>query len=186
MAERWANFAKTGDPNYEGGIKWNPWKFSQAEKEDPVVYTQENGWGYEDEYDDYVYDSGDEFETTDFDEYSDYYHLDRYEQAKYRKEALDLMRVTIAADNTEQRTEFVRMQTQKAADSNYWDRLFHHHDDVNAFNYEYYIDILMRAQKTGVVGNNIKELLDFHWQPEARLIEEDCTCAMWDQIRYRY
>mmetsp|Transcript_359 Transcript_359/g.340 ORF Transcript_359/g.340 Transcript_359/m.340 type:complete len:118 (-) Transcript_359:208-561(-) len=30
------------------------------------------------------------------------------------------------------------------------------------------------------------ELLDLTWPPEGRLLERDCTCDMWDRIRYRY
>lgn len=30
------------------------------------------------------------------------------------------------------------------------------------------------------------ELLELSWPPEGRLIERDCTCDLWDRIRYRY
>jgi hypothetical protein len=30
------------------------------------------------------------------------------------------------------------------------------------------------------------EFLELTWPPEGRLIERDCTCDMWDRIRYRY
>uniref|UniRef100_A0A7S4IA79 Uncharacterized protein n=1 Tax=Odontella aurita TaxID=265563 RepID=A0A7S4IA79_9STRA len=30
------------------------------------------------------------------------------------------------------------------------------------------------------------ELLELSWPPEGRLIEKDCTCDLWDRIRYRY
>ncbi|CAB9496117.1 Gut esterase 1 [Seminavis robusta] len=30
------------------------------------------------------------------------------------------------------------------------------------------------------------EMLDLKWPPEGRLVERDCTCDMWERIRYRY
>jgi hypothetical protein len=30
------------------------------------------------------------------------------------------------------------------------------------------------------------EILELKWPPEGRLVERDCTCDMWDKIRYRY
>lgn len=30
------------------------------------------------------------------------------------------------------------------------------------------------------------EILELKWPPEGRLVERDCTCDMWDRIRYRY
>ena len=30
------------------------------------------------------------------------------------------------------------------------------------------------------------EILELKWPPEGRLVERDCTCDLWDKIRYRY
>eukprot|EP00592_Proboscia_alata_P014665 CAMPEP_0194400332 /NCGR_PEP_ID=MMETSP0174-20130528/127152_1 /TAXON_ID=216777 /ORGANISM="Proboscia alata, Strain PI-D3" /LENGTH=1298 /DNA_ID=CAMNT_0039196831 /DNA_START=207 /DNA_END=4102 /DNA_ORIENTATION=- len=32
----------------------------------------------------------------------------------------------------------------------------------------------------------LPEILELSWPPEGRLIERDCTCEMWDRIRYQY
>jgi len=66
-------------------------------------------------------------------------------------------------------------------------------------------EILQLARSMGVIGiglthddsnrglNNdfmdeefFPQLLDLSWPPELRLIEKDCTCDLWDRIRYRY
>ena len=179
MAERWANFAKYGNPNYEGGVQWNPWRYSQTNE----VNEEDTSWNREFEYDEYDIDSEYDIDLDD-----EYYTLDNYEQVKFRKEALELMRISLANDNTAQRTEFKRMPSREEKESSYWDNFWKtaHGLEEEQFTHEEFIDILTRAQKTGLIGRDLKELLDFHWQPEARLVEEDCTCAMWDRIRYRY
>ena len=178
MAERWANFAKHGDPNYEGGVKWNPWRHSQTHEidADPL------GW-HTDEYDEYDIESEYDMDLDD-----DYYELDNYEHVKFRKEALKLMKLSLVDDGTAQRTEFKRIPSREEKESRYWDNFWKtaHGLEDEQFTHEDFIDILTRAQKTGLVGHDLKEIFDFHWQPEARIVEEDCTCAMWDRIRYRY
>jgi hypothetical protein len=35
-------------------------------------------------------------------------------------------------------------------------------------------------------GHTIPFLLDIAWPPEARLIERDCSCELWDKVKYTY
>jgi len=58
--------------------------------------------------------------------------------------------------------------------------------------------ILKIAQDHDVVGigidgdyeqagvNFFNEIIDFSWPPEQQWVEQDCTCEMWDRIRYKY
>jgi hypothetical protein len=58
--------------------------------------------------------------------------------------------------------------------------------------------ILKVAQDNDVVGvgvdgtydgagvNFFNEIIDFSWPPEQQWVEQDCTCEMWDKIRYKY
>ena len=63
--------------------------------------------------------------------------------------------------------------------------------------------ILRVAQELGVVGVGIEdsgesweglnneahffnEVMEFSWPPESKLIEQDCTCEMWNKIKYKY
>mmetsp|Transcript_15104 Transcript_15104/g.23448 ORF Transcript_15104/g.23448 Transcript_15104/m.23448 type:complete len:735 (+) Transcript_15104:1-2205(+) len=180
MAERWANFAKTGDPNYEDGVTWNPWqtyKSTASSKE----------WNFAGDYDD-GYDgiSDAEYYDTDVD---DYYNMDEYDVMKHRKEALEFMKLLSVEEKNSQRTELKRITNPSSIDTSYWDKFWHHSNnlgDEGRKSREQFIDTLQKAQRVGAVGPDLKELIDFHWRPEARLIEEDCTCEMWDRIRYRY
>jgi hypothetical protein len=59
-------------------------------------------------------------------------------------------------------------------------------------------EILQLAQEMELIGGGLRgsgnarmpdilpELLDLSWPPSGHIIERDCTCDMWDRIRYRY
>mmetsp|Transcript_1903 Transcript_1903/g.3805 ORF Transcript_1903/g.3805 Transcript_1903/m.3805 type:complete len:91 (+) Transcript_1903:1101-1373(+) len=38
----------------------------------------------------------------------------------------------------------------------------------------------------GLGVNFFNEIIDFSWPPEQQWVEQDCTCEMWDKIRYKY
>lgn len=179
MAERWANFAKTGDPNYEDGVTWNTWQTYK----NTATSKEWNFVDYEDEYDD-ISDAA--YYDTDVD---DYYNMDDYDVMKHRKEALEFMKLSSVEEKNSQRLELKRLANPSNIDTSYWDKIWHNSNilgDEGRYTREQFIDALQKAQRIGAVGPDLKELLDFHWQPEARIIEEDCTCEMWDRIRYRY
>ncbi|GMI06818.1 hypothetical protein TrVE_jg14387 [Triparma verrucosa] len=86
-----------------------------------------------------------------------------------------------------------RKKREEDKKSNEKDHYFNKYDVESRANF-----ILKIAQAAGVMGSGIdaegdeseaewlNEIIDFSWPPEARLIESDCTCEMWNRIRYKY
>ena len=87
----------------------------------------------------------------------------------------------------------MRKKREEDNKSNEKDHYFNKYDVESRANF-----ILKIAQAAGVMGSGIdaegdeseaewlNEIIDFSWPPEARLIESDCTCEMWNRIRYKY
>lgn len=124
MADRWASFSRTSDPNYEGSPKeWLPWwnqhnsslEFRDDNKILDFAYTDiERLWSDFEEQNPFnddrstmnFYDE-DEF-SEDFDEYNSYLHREQY----YRQKALSALNLEVA-DEDVFRTE-LRRSSHKA------------------------------------------------------------------------
>jgi hypothetical protein len=199
MSERWAAFTKSGDPNYESSkAKWRPWRYNAGkdthEKKD--ISLEDTQW---------IFDIDPrELDETD-DEQSIWPHTK--EEQIYRKRALAALNMDVA-DEDVFRTELRRVvsgdnDVDKAflasrflfRSSLHWD----HGKDESLSGVAR--DVMRFAQEMGVLGTGMgvddkwyyqqgwedndffPEFIDFKWPPEGRLIERDCTCDMWHNIR---
>jgi carboxylesterase type B len=199
MSERWAAFAKTGDPNYEGSKAiWLPWRYQQQRpgadtslSSDDIGNLFEN---YEDDWSEDELDSGGE----------KIIWADSKAERAYRRRALTALGYEIAEEDV-YRTELMRSANK-----------FHENEIDKAFLTSRFLfrtslridhdqglrdadaqEILHIAQEMGVMGIGLAgerpysewnedffpEILELKWPPESRLLERDCTCDMWDRIR---
>jgi carboxylesterase type B len=202
MSERWAAFTKSGDPNYESSkAKWRPWRYNAGpdmdEKKD--ISLEDTQW---------IFDiDPHELDETD-DEQSIWPHTK--EEQIYRKRALAALNMDVA-DEDVFRTELRRVvsgdnDVDKAflasrflfRSSLHWDH--GKHESLSGVAR----DVMRFAQEMGVLGTGMgvddkwhyqqgwedndffPEFIDFKWPPEGRLIERDCTCDMWQNIRCKY
>eukprot|EP00557_Chaetoceros_sp_GSL56_P012315 CAMPEP_0176478174 /NCGR_PEP_ID=MMETSP0200_2-20121128/1041_1 /TAXON_ID=947934 /ORGANISM="Chaetoceros sp., Strain GSL56" /LENGTH=1129 /DNA_ID=CAMNT_0017874085 /DNA_START=156 /DNA_END=3545 /DNA_ORIENTATION=+ len=221
MAERWASFAKSSNPNYDGSkAEWLPWRhksenstFFHHVQEDEDSFTnaddERNYWN-DDHFDYWLDEDYDEFSETDDDEISA--SSARYEF--YRRRALEAMEMDVAAEDVFT-TELRRTQYRKDVeeeDSSFlrqkvlkrWGFAIDDHSRVKNMSKKQAREAIRLAQELGLMGTGLSEdetgksgvpyateiffpeLLELTWPPEGRLIERDCTCDMWDRIRYRY
>ena len=42
------------------------------------------------------------------------------------------------------------------------------------------------ARRRGSEAQCFLSIMEFRWRPEGRLIENDCSCELWDEIKYEY
>jgi len=207
MSERWASFAKTSNPNYDGGkANWLPWRH----KSDNSTLLNDNDnddWGSadiwpEDEYDYWTDDEYDEFSDSED-------HLSARENY-YRRRALEAMSMDVAADDiftTELRRVQYRKEVEEEDISFLKGKVLKHWgfsaDDrpVYQMSRSQARHAIRLAQELGVLGFGLSEdatgkgrsvhrsetylpeLLELTWPPEGRIIERDCTCDLWDRIR---
>ncbi len=211
MSERWASFAKTSNPNYDGSLaKWLPWRH----KSENSTFLDDNDvedWGSEviwpeDEYDFWTDDEYD-------DEFSDPEHHLSARESYYRNRALEAMSMDVAADDIFT-TELRRVQYRKEIEEEdisflkgkVLKRWGFSADDrpVYQMSRSQARQAIRLAQEMGVLGFGLSEdttgkgrfahrsetylpeLLELTWPPEGRIIERDCTCDLWDRIRCKY
>jgi hypothetical protein len=236
MADRWASFSRTSNPNYEGSPKeWLPWWHhpnasrtfrtssidGEGGKEDDdgssTFADFENFWNdFEDqqqEEDSVVnLDYEDELFSDEMmmEEDSSYLRRERY----YRQKALVALDLEVADDDV-YRTELRRslhrsgktlLNSTRASIGGLllkYGRMSalesiqqQQQHQLQAPRYDPK-KVLSMAQEmgtmgTGLLGNGnqrsefLPEFLDLSWPPEERLVERDCTCDLWDRLRYRY
>lgn len=209
MSERWAAFAKGGNPNYDSSREvWRAWRFNANSGTDPNMKNEftpdDTQWIFDiDQY---------ELERKSDTEESIWPH--NREEQLYRKRALAALSLDVA-DEDMFRTELRRVahRTQENdvdkaflssrflfRSSLHWD-----HDKPKESLSSIEQEVMRVAQEFGVLGTGMgggddrwnyqqtwvdkdffPEFINFKWPPESRLIERDCTCDMWDNIRYRY
>lgn len=212
MAERWANFARGGNPNYEGSrAEWIPWRFHPDESED-------SDWSQDGEQNPWVtdgeYDYWSDFELSDIDEdveisVEDIDEITRDKQRRaYRRRALAALNMEVV-DEDGFRTE-LRRATHHGSDGDLdksflaskllFQRSLRDESPRPSMSKRAVREIIQTAQEMGVLGNGLSgedghladgfwdddffpELFELRWPPEGRLIERDCTCDMWDKIR---
>lgn len=211
MSERWASFARNSYPNYDGSkADWLPWRHKSENStffndgEDEGMWSKEASFWPDEEYDEWT----DEYDEFSDDTDDDIASRDDY----YRRRALEAMEMDVAAEDVFT-TELRRVKYKKEIEDEdvsflggrVLKRLYHssnrpmHHMSKNSAR-----EAIRLAQEFGLLGMGLSEdeagggypmdaseiffpeLFDFQWPPEARLIERDCTCDLWDRIRYRY
>uniref|UniRef100_A0A7S3PU08 Carboxylesterase type B domain-containing protein n=1 Tax=Chaetoceros debilis TaxID=122233 RepID=A0A7S3PU08_9STRA len=213
MSERWASFARNSYPNYDGNkADWLPWRHKSENStffndgEDEGMWSKEASFWPDEEYDEWT----DEYDEFSDDTDDDIASRDDY----YRRRALEAMEMDVAAEDVFT-TELRRVKYKKEIEDedvsflggSVLKRLYHssnrprpmHHMSKNSAR-----EAIRLAQEFGLLGMGLSEdeagggypmdaseiffpeLFEFTWPPEARLIERDCTCDLWDRIRYRY
>lgn len=212
MSERWAAFAKNSNPNYDGSkANWLPWRHKSANSSffndvnDNSLWSDENSIWPDEEYDDYW--SDDEYD--DFSDAGDEFSArDEY----YRARALEAMELDVAAEDVFT-TELRRVQYRKDAEEEdvsflkgkvlkRWGFSADDQRRLHPMSKSQAKEAIRLAQELGLMGAGLSEdgkgshlhgsemffpeLLELTWPPEGRLIERDCTCDLWDKIRYRY
>lgn len=230
MAERWASFSRTSNPNYEGSPKeWLPWwnlpnssmslrRNSQTDEDSNYQSTFtdfENFWDdFEDQHP--AYDETNAYGEDDFgDEYEDQ-NSNLLREQYYRQKALTALDLEVAEEDVfrielrrssrrsgnallnggRERIGGLLSQYLSSSTSGRKPVLdsMHHQQQVPRYDPE---QVLSMAQEYGVMGRGLlgngnerseflPEFLDLSWPPEERLIERDCTCDLWDRLRYRY
>lgn len=207
MSERWGAFARSSNPNYDGSkATWLPWRHKSENStffNDDSLNTfwsprEGNGWA-----EDYI-----DFSEDEYDEFSDTEDLDARDEF-YRRRALEAMELDVVAEDVFT-TELRRVQYREVEEDvvslkgkvlkrlNLVDERPLHMPKERAR------EAVRFAQDLGLLGMGLSEdetgkdfrvdvseiffpeLLELTWPPEGRLIERDCTCDMWDRIRYRY
>lgn len=241
MAERWASFAREGNPNYDASTtEWLPWRHrpkidnsdngSQMHNDgvgmdNPTFWQEEEEdfWDIRAESAEYTNAEETEYFASDVDDdgYIDLDEMDEAEHitsdkpqsvidAQYRKRALDALSMEVV-DKDVFRTELRRVLHREGENSPGGNFLTKHirwttEEKKQIPQVKRAAQELLRyARQMGVVGLGLTgddasrgtrygeidddffpELLELSWPPEGRLIEKDCSCEMWDRIRYRY
>lgn len=206
MSERWANFAKFGNPNYDGSkADWLPWRhhsenstfFDQDAIYESSSQTDDANTWPDEEYD-YWSDDYDEFVDTD----EELTARDEY----YRRRALEALEMDVAAEDVFT-TELRRVQYKDSEEvetsflkGKMLKRFRPEHQKHHLLSKAEATEAIRIAQQFGLLGSGLSEdirgtytnenlhsffpeLLELSWPPEGRLIERDCTCDMWDRIR---
>jgi len=136
----------------------------------------------------------------EFDEEAERDKNDRY----YRRKALEALELQVREEDMF-RTELKRVQgrhglkehAERSFLSGKWFSGASSNDHTEPGRKQSLDEVLRMAQDMGVMGEGLRgqetmrpeflpEFLELSWPPEGRLIERDCTCDMWDRIRYRY
>lgn len=211
MAERWAKFARDGDPNYEGSrAKWVSWRYHPIDTEEQEDHEwseeEDNPWVTDGEYDYWS-----DFDASEFDDEEATGEFEEtFQERSYRKRALAALNMEVA-DEDVFRTE-LRRASHRARDNDldntflaskfiFQKSLRWSHDDNMgpSMSKRAVREAVRRAQEIGALGTGLTgegnwpgadwdddffpELFELRWPPEGRLIERDCTCDMWDKIR---
>merc|ERR1712157_149345 len=136
---------------------------------------------------------------SEYDEDDDYYYEERY-----RRNILDTLQFEVVEEDvfhTELRRKTHDPDHDDTTEESFLDKFFSItssfsssiEPDTNqeeTLNRQQIRELLDVAQEMGIVGAGVHdyfpEILELSWPPEGRLIERDCTCDLWDKIRYRY
>ena len=210
MSSRWAAFARTGDPNYEGAkVEWVPWRYVPSDAE-----SGNNEHEFEANESNLSFDIFDKWKAW-FEKLgansSQYSALDAQLEAVLREKALQALSMEVA-EESEMITELRRTKGSKQDPENPFFSLKSlsslgilfgsNNEQINSDGLprEAIRQIQRIAQDIGVLGTGLDEgnprlpggpsdedffpqLLELMWPPEGKLIERDCTCDFWDRIR---
>lgn len=207
MSERWGSFARSSNPNYAGSKAiWLPWRHKS---DNGTIFNDDSldGFWFQREgnnWSDEIFDVWDD----DYDEFSDSEDLDARDEF-YRRRALEAMELDVVSEDVFA-TELRRVQYRELEEDvaslkgKVLKRLNLADDKPMHMSKERAREAVRLAQELGLLGMGLSEdetgkdfrfdsseiffpeLLELTWPPEGRLIERDCTCDMWDRIRYRY
>ena len=206
MANRWVSFANTGDPNYDGSkAKWHPWRYMMDDS-----FTRDDRyrpWQHQDF--DRIFDLEIPQEVDDPSDDDGFVWSDNPEEQIYRRRALNAMGMEVT-DEDVFRIILRKRQREDDSDTSYDSFPFGNvaRNKESAEQKEKarraVIQLQQIAQDMGVIGTGLRgepkkgsntdtweenffpEMLELKWPPEGRFVERDCTCDLWDKIRYRY
>ena len=216
MAERWVAFAKSGDPNYDASnVLWGPWRNlfdGDLEDDVPRFYPEDFDDVFEDSHIDMkIYNR----RQTNHTVIEGSVRTDDPDLRNYRRRALIAMGMEVVEEDVFQ-TMLRRIQFSEATDNpfrSFLIRLSRRYatNRKGMKGDEMHLRRAVRqlqriAQDMGFIGTGLRdeprrpdgpasdylegaffpEMLELKWPPEGRLVERDCTCDMWDRIRYRY
>jgi Carboxylesterase family len=205
MADRWVEFARTGDPNYEGSrAQWRPWRYVLDE-----ALGRDTGRAWEPEDFDAIFNLERYAEEGDNETVMDAYAWsDDPEFLLYRRRALKALEMQIVDEDVYQ-TMLRRIPRANEEAEHPLQLLFGGPTKLKGKEVSAQKRLSRRAkrqlqeiaQDMGVLGTGLKgepwrsgvgdmweeeffpEMLELKWPPEGRLIERDCTCDMWERIR---
>lgn len=215
MAERWVSFAKTGDPNYDlSKANWRPWRYlfdGELEVEDGRLWQPED---FDDIFDLNRIDAEQNYGNANNDSVIEgYFWSDDAEERTYRRRALIALGMEVIEEDVFQ-TMLRRITFVEETDNpfhNFMVRIASSNSNSRKVGKDKHLRRAIRqlqriAQDMGFIGTGLRgeprrrdvpvssfwedaffpEILELKWPPEGRLVERDCTCDMWDRIRYRY
>jgi Carboxylesterase family len=216
MADRWVAFAQKGDPNYENSrAKWHPWRHVTNDDILRMNSKDEEGGWRDEELDLFDLDVDAEAllqedgnaSLVEMTVWSD----DPFERA-YRRRALKALGLEVVEEDVFQ-TVLKRQKKEPSEPENPFNSFLFGsgHKGREESRRSEDVELSRRAirqlqqiaQDMGVLGTGLHgepahrrttdweedffpEILELKWPPEDRLVERDCTCDMWDRIRYRY
>jgi Carboxylesterase family len=212
MAERWVSFAKTGDPNYDSSkAQWRPWRYifdGELEIEDGRLWQPED-------FDEIFDVNAEQYNSNAINDtvIEGYYWSDDPEERTYRRRALMALGMEVVEEDAYQ-TMLRRIKFGEESDNpfhNFLIRIASSNSNNRKGGKHKHLRKAIRqlqriAQYMGFIGTGLggesrrrdvpfadyreddffPEVLELKWPPEGRLVERDCTCDMWDRIRYRY
>jgi hypothetical protein len=208
MADRWVAFSRTGDPNYdESKAEWRPWRFNFEGGRDRDT----SPWRPEElDFLDIENDRGMEDDDNRTAEDGYVWSEDPLERA-YRKRALKAIGMEVIEEDVFQtmlrRIPKGNVDTSKDYPFNGF--LFGGSNKPAKDQASHDRQLTRRAvrqlqqiaQDMGVLGRGLQgetprrgnameweddffpEMLELKWPPDGRLVERDCTCDLWDNIR---
>ena len=201
MADRWVQFAKTGDPNYDSSqTYWRPWRHVLDEL--PQKSNRQERQRIQEDIDS-IFDLDLEEEgTNETDTEYGYAWSDDPEFRQYRRRALKALGMNVVEEDVFQTFLGRKNQGRNADSENPFALLFGSAPKSNdRVSREVKRQLLEVAQNMGIVGTGLgqieprrvaaldsfedffPEFLDLKWPPEGLLVERDCTCDMWERIR---
>jgi hypothetical protein len=199
MAERWVEFAKTGDPNYDSGrAQWRPWRYLF---DDELAPEERRTWQPED-FDEIFNLNGIATEMNYGDNNNTviegYYWSDEPEERTYRRRALIALGMEVVEEDVF--SSFLRRIKFNDETDNPFHNFFSQFHSSSSKKYvkEIHLRRAIRqlqqiAQDMGFIGTGVRggspywddaffpEILELKWPPEGRFVERDCTCDMWDR-----
>jgi uncharacterized protein YbjQ (UPF0145 family) len=216
MADRWVAFARTGNPNHDASptARWRPWRY--VLEEGYQRESKHGPWQPEDFnriFSATGVEEGEELEINRT--YADEsIWSDDQEFLAYRRRTLAAMGMKVVEEDVFQ--TLLSRTKKRDDDDSFFDALFGNPGKTNKETLKakkakrQAIRRLQQiAQDLGFIGTGLRgepkrtagpghrndalweedffpEILELKWPPEGRLVERDCTCDLWDKIRYRY
>lgn len=206
MADRWVEFSRTGDPNYEESrADWHPWRYNFQDDQD----LDTTPWRPE-ELDFFDIDN-DELMEYDTDEAQDGYVWSEDPQERtYRKRTLDAIGMQIVEEDFfHTMLEWKANPHDESMDNPFNGFLFgsggktSKEDPDHELTRRAVYQLQQIAKDMGVLGRGLQgeprrgktfdweddyfpSMLELKWPPRGLQVERDCTCDMWDRIRCKY